>query len=60
MKKKKKSFELSNKKPQSKNSRVKNKFGSYLLSHTLAHAVPSAIWGLTSLFGMGRGVTPRL
>ena len=28
---------------------------------TLPHftAVPSALWGLTSLFGMGRGVHPR-
>jgi hypothetical protein len=34
--------------------------GSYLLSHTPTHIVPSAFRGLTSLFGMGRGVTPGL
>jgi hypothetical protein len=39
---------------------IKINLGSDLLSHTPAHAVPSACWGLTSLFGMGRGVTPRL
>ena len=31
------------------------KNGSYLLSH--CYAVPSALQGLTSLFGMGRGGT---
>ena len=31
--------------------------GSDLLSHTPAHAVPSAVSGLTSVFGMGTGVT---
>ena len=36
----------------------KNKSGIVLLSHTVAHIVPSALRGLTSLFGMGRGVTP--
>jgi len=30
-----------------------------LLSHTIAHAVPSVTLGLTTLFGMGRGVTPK-
>ncbi len=35
-----------------------NKSGIDLLSHTVTHAVPSAQRGLTSLFGMGRGVTP--
>ena len=34
--------------------------GSYLLSHTLAGAVPSAQQGLTSVFGMGTGVTLAL
>ena len=29
-----------------------------LLSHTVAHVVPSALEGLTSVFGMGTGVTP--
>ena len=37
---------------------IKN--GDYLLSHPVAQAVPSAFRGLTSLFGMGRGVTPWL
>ena len=32
--------------------------GGDLLSHTVSRAVPSALEGLTSLFGMGRGVTP--
>jgi hypothetical protein len=35
-------------------------FGSVLLSHTLAGAVPSALWGLASGFGMGPGVSPTL
>ena len=38
----------------------KIKIGDYLLSHTPAHAVPSAYRVLTSLFGMGRGVSPWL
>jgi non-ribosomal peptide synthetase component E (peptide arylation enzyme) len=32
--------------------------GGDLLSHTAARAVPSAQRGLTSVFGMGTGVTP--
>ena len=32
--------------------------GDDLLSHTLAHAVPSALKGLTAVFGMGTGVSP--
>ena len=32
--------------------------GDDLLSHTVAHAVPSALEGLTAVFGMGTGVTP--
>jgi hypothetical protein len=32
--------------------------GNDLLSHTLAHAVPSALRGLTAVFGMGTGVSP--
>ena len=32
--------------------------GSDLLSHTVARAVPSALEGLTSVFGMGTGVAP--
>jgi hypothetical protein len=32
--------------------------GDVLLSHTVAHAVPSALKDLTSVFGMGTGVSP--
>ncbi len=34
--------------------------GNDLLSHTVASAVPSALRGLTAVFGMGTGVTPSL
>ena len=34
--------------------------GDDLLSHTVASAVPSALRGLTTVFGMGTGVTPSL
>ena len=34
--------------------------GDDLLSHRVSPAVPSALAGLTSLFGMGRGVPPPL
>jgi hypothetical protein len=34
--------------------------GGVLLSHTLAGAVPSALEGLASGFGMGPGVSPPL
>ena len=34
-----------------------NNPGSDLLSHAVSHAVPSAVTGLTSVFGMGTGVT---
>jgi hypothetical protein len=34
--------------------------GSDLLSHAVSHAVPSAVESLTSVFGMGTGVTPLL
>ena len=37
-----------------------NKSGIVLLSHAVTHIVPSALRGLTSLFGMGRGVTPSI
>ena len=40
--------------------RVKERFGDDLLSHPVSGAVPLAQMGLTSLFGMGRGVTPPL
>ena len=39
---------------------VRNNPGSDLLSHAVTHAVPSAVEGLTSVFGMGTGVTPLL
>ena len=32
--------------------------GADLLSHVLADAVPSALAGLTTVFGMGTGVAP--
>jgi hypothetical protein len=32
--------------------------GNVLLSHRVAPGVPSALEGLASLFGMGRGVSP--
>jgi hypothetical protein len=34
--------------------------GGVLLSHTVAGAVPSALKGLASGFGMGPGVSPSL
>ena len=34
--------------------------GDDLLSHVVSNAVPSALEGLTSVFGMGTGVTPPL
>ena len=34
--------------------------GSVLLSHTVTHAVPSALESLTSVFGMGTGVSSLL
>ena len=34
--------------------------GDDLRSHTVAHAVSSALEGLTSVFGMGTGVAPPL
>ena len=39
------------------NGLVFNNPGGFLLSHTVARAVPSAPRGLTSVFGMGTGVT---
>ena len=41
-------------------SHVEVLFGDVLLSHTLACAVPSALEGLTSGFGMGPGVSLSL
>ena len=34
--------------------------GGDLLSQAREGQVPSALWGLTALFGMGRGVSPSL
>ena len=39
---------------------LSNKTGGDLLSQALSDQVPSALGGLTSLFGMGRGVSPPL
>jgi hypothetical protein len=39
---------------------IKRFFGGVLLSHTATHAVPSALKGLTSEFGMVSGVSPLL
>ena len=33
--------------------------GSHLLSHVVSNIVPSAVWVLTIVFGMGTGVSPR-
>ena len=38
----------------------KKDVGNGLLSHTVTSAVPSALVGLTSGFGMGPGVPPQL
>jgi hypothetical protein len=38
-------------------SGLRNTPGSDLLSHAVTHAVPSAVAGLTSVFGMGTGVS---
>jgi hypothetical protein len=37
-----------------------SRVGGDVLSHRVAPAVPSALWGLTAVFGMGTGVTPTL
>ena len=37
---------------------LQEKAGDGLLSHHLAMAVPSALQGLTAVFGMGTGVAP--
>ena len=33
--------------------------GIHLLSHAVSSIVPSAVWVLTVVFGMGTGVSPR-
>jgi hypothetical protein len=44
----------------SQNGLSSSNSGSYLLSHTVARAVPSAQEGLTSVFGMGTGGSPPI
>ncbi len=39
---------------------MKNDPGNVLLSHAVPHAVPSALRGLTAVFGMGTGVALSL
>ncbi len=39
---------------------LESMFGCVLLSHTVTSAVPSALKGLASGFGMGPGVSPSL
>jgi hypothetical protein len=39
-------------------ARVHNNPGGVLLSHTVTRAVPLALEGLTTEFGMGSGMTP--
>ena len=36
----------------------KEEAGIHLLSHTVSGAVPSAVRGLTIVFGMGTGMSP--
>lgn len=40
------------------NGRGKIKWSAYLLSNAVASTVPSTTRGLTSVFGMGTGVSP--
>ena len=49
-----------NKKARPLWGRAQKKSGNVLLSHRVTPAVPSAQEGLTTLFGMERGVTPPL
>ena len=39
---------------------IKKDAGIELLSHRASSAIPSPLAGLTSVFGMGTGVTPPL
>jgi hypothetical protein len=52
-------YEFQTKKPgiESIRFRAFSSSGGVLLSHTAAHAVPSALKSLTTVFGMGTGVT---
>lgn len=46
-------------KPDSiKNQAFEKTPGNDLLSHTVTRIVPSALRGLSALFGMGRGISP--
>ena len=45
------------KKPHPRKDGAQEYAGDHLISHTLTRAVPSAQRGLTSVFGMGTGVT---
>ena len=49
-----------NKKSSTKGAFFINSTGNDLLSHTVTHAVPSALESLTAVFGMGTGVTSPL
>ena len=40
--------------------RLEVEVGGDVLSHRVPPAVPSALWGLTAVFGMGTGVSPTL
>ena len=51
---------MDKKNPESESDSGLKKFGGVLLSHTAARAVPSALKSLTSVFGMGTGVTSSL
>jgi hypothetical protein len=53
-------FSLPRKRKSPAEDRAWFKPGNFLLSHTLAHAVPSGLRGLTSVFGMGTGGSPSL
>jgi hypothetical protein len=55
-------FQCMNKKTRNQNMipGFEKKFGGVLLSHPASRAVPSALKSLTSVFGMGTGVTSSL
>jgi hypothetical protein len=46
--------------PRSSRRAFHFEFGDDLLSHAVSHAVPSALRSLTSVFGMGTGVSSPL
>ena len=49
---------MTHERPEGLSGRCGNYPGGDLLSHAVASAVPSALEGLTSVFGMGTGVAP--